>query len=210
MSVSRLAALAAICAVVVACTESPSQSVDSNLLVAAAASGPVIGSASGSGHALCSFPVEAGGMGCGPSDELRTFSFNAQLRADGSVSGRAQGRDRGFGTGGQVDILCLRFLSENRAAMLGVFTHVTGTPKVPAGALPPVVGRVVIFAVEDHGQGRAAAPDLITHLLPLADDDPLIPLFCAGQVDGLVDGLLPFFFFEAVRGNIQVRAPAAG
>ena len=210
MSFSRLAALVAIFAVVGACTEAPTQSVDSSLLVVAAASNPVVGSASGSGHALCSFPVEAGGIGCGLSDELRTFSFTAQLRADGSVRGRAQSQDRGFGGGAQADILCLRFLSDNRAAMIGVFTHVTGAPKVPTGPIPPVVGRIVIFAVEDNGQGNAAAPDLITHFLPLVDDDPLIAPFCAGQIDDLINGLLPPFLFEAERGNSQVRAPATG
>jgi len=104
--------------------------------------------------------------------------------------------------------VCVRFLSENLAAMIAVTTQMNGNLADGDDALlEPKIGRISIFAVEDNGQGNGAAPDKITHILPLADDDPLAAAFCGGFVDDLVSGLIPDFTFETLHGNVTVRAP---
>lgn len=191
-------------AVASACTESPTQPIDSIPLFAMAG-GPIIGSVTGSGHAPCatiafSFRCDVSN----PDGGLKTFSFNARLRADGSVGGRLQVNNRENGTQGQADIVCMRFTSDNRAWIIGVITNVQG---------PGNVGDLTAFAVEDNGEGSGSDADHISNLFPSPLPPGLAALVC-GEVDQN-DALLNFLFdnllsFEIANGNVQVRAPATG
>ena len=91
MSIPRIVALATTAALVSACGEAPTQLAEPGPAFGTVAGNPVVGSATGSGHNPCG-PDPANPFVCGTDEDspLRTFSFNARLHADGSVSGRAQ------------------------------------------------------------------------------------------------------------------------
>lgn len=81
-------------ATLAACAESPTQVVDTTPLFTITSAGPVVATATGSGHALCGDD----GAFCYSTDEdraLRTFTFTAQVREDGSTRGKAEFNNRG-------------------------------------------------------------------------------------------------------------------
>ena len=188
-------------AVTSACTESPTQPIDSIPLFAMAG-GRVIGSVTGSGHAPCATI----GFRCdvsNPDGGLRTFSFNARLRADGSVGGRFQVNNRENGIQGQGDIVCMRFTRDNRAWIIGVITNVQG---------PGNVGDLTAFAVEDNGEGSGSDADRISNLFPPGAAQGVAALVCGATendtfLNNLFDNSLDF---EIANGNVQVRAPTTG
>ena len=94
----------------------------------------VVHSATGSGH------MQLGG-------ELRTFSFSAVERNDGSVTGQAQLQARLVDSTSHVEIDCL---------------NVVGNVAIVSGTLDS--GITGAFAVEDNGEGGNAPPDRITLL----------------------------------------------
>jgi len=202
--------LLGLCAILLAsvagCSESPTETLspDFDLLTKVADRNAVVGSASGSGHTPCG-PNPDSPFLCGTDDGslLRTFSFNARLKADGSVSGRAQFINRDNGRELKVDIDCVRFFGAdmNRAWMIGTITHSTS-------ASDPV-GLVIGFAVEDNGEGNGADPDRTTGWAP--GPPFFVSLICDGGDDGGVPDFAfdNLFSYETVNGNIQVRAPDA-
>jgi len=201
---------------VVACTESPTRVVDSTPLPSgaldAASHGPVVGSASGSGHALCTDD----GSVCNsePEDDaLRTFTFTAQLHEDGAVRGKAQFNSRGRIQAWDVDIGCMLFRSAegkpNQVWMLGTLTRGYGQASDSPGPLPYVEGARVLFAVEDNGEGSQTTPDRIVGFgtVPEANYQGLCPLFNQQIEPFPLDGFFGAFSFAPIRGNIQVRSP---
>ena len=143
--------------------------------IALVAAAPILGqgdgvvhSATGSGH------VQLGG-------ELRTFSFNAVQRSDGSVTGQAQLQARLADNTTHVEIDCL---------------NVVGNVAIVSGTLPS--GVTGAFAVEDNGEGGNAAPDRIT-LLNTG------PFFTPGICMFLTPAVVAPFLLPIEHGNVQVR-----
>src|SRR5262245_9113054 len=106
----------------------------------ARAGGPIVASATGSGHTTV-------------AGELRTFSFVAQLDAGGVATGTAQTNNRMVGEMFQLSIDCLQVVA-NVAIVSGEFTRHTDTH---------AIGLTGIFAVVDSGPG-SSEPDQITQV----------------------------------------------
>lgn len=203
--------LVAIVAVLTACTESPTQVTDSTPLFAMASAGAVVASATGSGHALCTDD----GVFCYSEEgdrALRTFSFTAQVHADGTARGHAQFNNRGRDQAWDADVECVYIRPDkpNQAWIAGTLTRGSGQAPAPSGiAYAP--GVRVLFAVEDNGEGaKATAPDRILGFgtIPEGQYQAVCnapQLFPAAQLDFFMN----VFGFDPIRGNIQVRAPSA-
>ena len=202
----------------VACAESPMQVVDSEPPLSAAFApgghGPVVGSASGSGHSLCTDD----GSSCNsePGDDvLRTFSFNAKLLADGTARGKAQFNNRGRPQAWKADVECVLFRSAsgqpNQVWMFGTLTSGYGQASDSPGPFPYVEGARVLFAVEDNGEGSQATPDRIVGFatVPEGQYQAFCPLFNQQIEPFPLDGFFGAFSFATIRGNIQVRPPSA-
>ena len=128
----------------------------------------VVHSATGSGH------MQLGG-------ELRTFSFSAVERNDGSVTGQAQLQARLVDSTSHVEIDCL---------------NVVGNVAIVSGTLDS--GITGAFAVEDNGEGGNAPPDRIT-LLNTG------PFFTPGICKFLTPAVVAPFLLPIEKGNVQVR-----
>src|SRR3989442_870582 len=114
----------------------------------AAGSGP---SASGHGN------LTVGG-------ELRTFSFTAVTKSNGSVTGEAQLKSRASGVIIHVEINCLKVVG-NQAYISGVVRHANN---------PLFVGHTSIFRVIDNGEGANRPPDelsLLTTFVTVPPED---------------------------------------
>ena len=151
------------------------------LPLAAVAGGPsIVASATGSGH--FQYPSPTGGTA------LRTFSFEAHAYSDGTVSGNAQVKNRATDQTLNIHIDCLNVLG-NIAVVSGIAWSATGPGNTN--------GDDAIFAVEDNGQGAAAAPDKVTYAYTGTG------LVCTG-VHSPAD-LDPSLFYDVEGGNIQVH-----
>lgn len=223
--------LATTVATLAACTETPTRPADVELNFEPALSsvGPVVGSARGSGHALCTpdgvdCRAEVGGQGLlerYPGLEhgdlaLRTFSFSAQLGSDGNTRGKAQFNNRGREQAWDADVECMLFRTSagkpNQVWMLARLTRGHGQAPAPSG-IPYAEGVGVLFAVEDNGEGgQATGPDRMVGFatVPEAAYQAVCPLLNQ-QIEAIpgLDGFMADFGFAAIRGNIQVRPPAA-
>ena len=218
--------LVAAVATLAACAESPTQMTDLEVNFARSGNshGRVVGSASGSGHSLCS----PDGIDCRPEvggetlterydlDErdlaLRTFSFNVELYADGTARGQAQYNNRGLNQAWDVDVECVYFRPDkpNQAWMQGTLTRGYGQAASPGG-IPYAPGARVSFAVEDNGEGpTATAPDRIIGFGTVSEGQYQNACTAPESVPlGLLDFFMGSFGFDPIRGNIQVRAPSA-
>ena len=166
----RLALLALAAGVLAACDQAPTSptSYGRPSLAAGGNSGP---SATGAGHF-----DQAG--------ELRTFSFNAITKKDGTVNGHAELHNRLQDTRLHIDVNCLRVVG-NVAIMSGVVTNSND---------PTLVGDETLFSVQDNGEGAKAPPDLIS----------LVFLFPPGS--GFSCDLFAVAPTNAIEGgNVQVR-----
>lgn len=121
------------------------------------------------------------------NDELRTFSFHAIQKKDGTVTGNMTLHNRGLDSFLKVDINCL-LVTGNIATMSGVVTH-SDDPRGDFEGLP------AIFRVVDNGEGENSPPDLISGVVVLGDEDSLIT--CKDPFP------LTLRLIEA--GNIQVK-----
>jgi hypothetical protein len=128
----------------------------------------ILHSATGSGH------MQLGG-------ELRTFSFNAIEREDGSVSGHALLQARVIDTTGHVDVDCLN--------VVGNVALISGTARD---------GTTRAFGVEDNGEGGNASPDRITLVFSG-------PFFTPGVCMVLTPADAAPFLMPIEDGNVQVR-----
>jgi len=120
--------------------------------------------------------------------ELRTFSFMAQMQADGTTTGVAQVNNRAIDEMFELRIDCLRTFG-NTAIVSGVITRHTD---------PHAVGLTGIFAVVDSGEGTVAPePDLITQVFFFRPNT----ISCAdlGQADATP------FLVPVEAGNVQVH-----
>jgi hypothetical protein len=106
--------------------------------------GPVIGSATGSGHMVR------------PDGTFRSFSFAAVEHADGTVRGQLQLNSRGFDVFVHIAIDCLR-VEGNIAYMSGLITHSSNPDEA-------FVGELNRWAVQDNGEGARAAADLVSSI----------------------------------------------
>ncbi len=155
---SKLGLLLLLPAVAVGCSDQSLPTANTNPAGApalSASANPVVLSASGSGHANLD-----GGW--------RTFSFNAQKRADGTTTGQIQFRNRGNGSASHGEIFCLNEIGEGIYAIAarGTIRQAGGDPP-PFGLLPPAVlpdDWGMLFAVRDNGEGAGAAPDQFTQI----------------------------------------------
>lgn len=116
--------------------------------------------------------------------ELRTFSFHARRKKDGTVEGSLELHNRALGTRTHADIDCLRFISPTRAIMSGPITHTTNPVFV--------VGTHGFFTVTDNGEGAGDPEDTISNYFA-----PVRPQGCE----------LPFNLLERPieGGNVQLK-----
>jgi hypothetical protein len=149
-------------------------------LTAPAAEPPIVQLATGSGH--FQYPSPTGGTA------LRTFSFEARKYSDGTVNGNAQVTNRATDQTLNIHIDCLNVLG-NIAVVSGIAWSATGPGNTD--------GDDAIFAVEDNGQGAAAAPDKVTYAYTGTG------LVCSG-VHNPAD-LDPSLFYDVEGGNINVH-----
>lgn len=92
--------------------------------------------------------------------EKSTFTFNAVMKKDGSVSGKLIYHIRVFDISVRVDIICLK-VSGNSATMSGPITKLFGPGAETSGISE---GQSTIFTVVDNGEGNAASPDMFSDL----------------------------------------------
>jgi hypothetical protein len=120
--------------------------------------------------------------------ELRTFSFTAQMHADGSTTGVAQVNNRAIDEMFELRLDCLRAFG-NTAIVSGVITRHTD---------PHALGLTGIFAVVDSGEGAVASEsDLITQVFFFRPNT----LTCGD----LVPADATPFLVPVEAGNVQVH-----
>ncbi len=158
------------------CTETPTQSIDPDLLITAAAPQATFPSATGSGQLLDFRFAEP---------ELRTFSFNAKTLPDGSGSGRWQLQNRNATIRIQGDVECVS-VAGNQAWFAGPTTQ---------SDRPEQIGRTRFFTVVDNGQGNASPPDQLA----------FVPGSTTIPAQAWCDGMEVRDLFDIESGNIQVR-----
>ncbi len=132
--------------------------------------GPVIESVTGSGH------FTQGG-------QLRTFSFSAVKRADGTVTGEWQRFARAIGAKAHGDVTCFS-IAGNQAWLGGVVERTT--------TIPGEVGWTVV----DNGQGANSPADQIS-LQNVGGAPGFADTFCGDQPTKTM--------FDIEKGNIQIR-----
>ena len=143
--------------------------------------GAVVQSATGSGHFIL-------------IDELRTFTFNAKIKADGSVSGHFNliRHDIGSHVGGSV--ICLN-IQDNAAYFAGVIevSNLDDDPNFGVGAY-------VIWSTIDNGEGANYPKDQISLLLGNYN-------WTQEDVEGFCEAGAGFGYgyYDIVDGNIQVH-----
>ena len=115
--------------------------------------------------------------------QLRTFSFSAVKRADGTVTGEWQRFARAIGAKAHGDVTCFT-INGNQVWLGGVVERTTTVP-----------GEVA-WTVIDNGEGASSAPDQIS-LQSVGGGPGFADLLCAAQ--------LPRPMFDVEKGNIQIR-----
>ena len=122
------------------------------------------------------------GFFTGSGGGLRTFSFNAVTKNDGSVTGQANLHNRDEGNIYKVQINCLQVIG-NRASVSGV---------IKSSTVPGLEGQNAVFVVIDNGEGFGNFPDQISRLL-ITDEE----VDCRTEI--------PFRMFNIEGGNVQVK-----
>lgn len=115
--------------------------------------------------------------------QLRTFSFSAVKRADGTVTGEWQRFNRAIGAKAHGDVTCFT-RAGNQAWLGGVVERTTTVP-----------GEVA-WTVIDNGEGANSAPDQIS-LQSVGGGPGFADFRCAAQI--------PRTMFDIEKGNIQIR-----
>lgn len=162
-------------ATLAACNDATSPLLSNHSPIRNAVASPVLASATGAGNTLL-------------AGTLRTFSFTAHERADGSVGGMAQVDNRVVQEMFQVDIDCLQVF-DNLAVMSGLITRHTDTT---------AIGLPGIFAVRDVGEGYSSPPDSITQVFFFPRNSGVT---CLDVTPADVAGNMA----PIVGGNVQVR-----
>ena len=151
------------------------------LLPAPAAGATVVRSATGSGQV--EFTSDSG------ITALRTFAFEAAKSSDGTVTGRAQVKNRATGQTLHIQIDCLNVI-DNIAVLSGTATSATGPGNSD--------GDAEIFAVQDNGQGATESPDKVTRAFGNSG------LVCTDITAGNV-AQFTYLFTDVEGGNIQIH-----
>jgi hypothetical protein len=179
--------------------------------LSADAGNPVIRSARGSGHLQTTYNANFTEIG------LRTFTFNAIQRQDGSTTGHVRYNVHDQGDPAVThkvkgEVFCMVDLGDGMIAIGARGTHRTpydqppifapfGDPLLPAATLPDDWG--LFFVVRDNGEGAGAAgPDQLTGSVhtDLANTWGVCALGAAHPLAGLAEGYLN----DIDAGNIQV------
>ena len=126
--------------------------------------------------------VNGQGFLTGSEGGLRTFSFSAVTKNDGTVTGQANLHNRDEGNIYKVQINCLQIVG-NRASVSGV---------IKSSTVPGITGQNAVFVVIDNGEGSGSAPDQISRLL-ITDEE----VNCRTDIG--------FRLFDIEGGNIQVK-----
>lgn len=122
---------------------------------------------------------------------FRNFAFTAREYSNDTVKGRMQLKNRASGVMLHAKLDCLEIFGQV-AVMSGVAT---------GSNFPELEGAVVLFAVEDNGEGVNAPPDRITEVF--LDEPPPIPGLCE------LAGPPPEFLLAPIeKGNVQVHEAA--
>ncbi|HWN19926.1 MAG TPA: hypothetical protein VNO19_13510 [Gemmatimonadales bacterium] len=148
--------------------------------------GAVTASVTGSGHHT---RIVAG------VEDLTTFSFTAQQRADGTTSGQYQYtfRAAGFSVHGPVTCLSIR---GNEAWIGGTVGHI----KSPDPEDQSLVGADMWWRLEDNGEGASDAPDRTTGVgFAFSGSTITAESWCRDQPALLI-------LRDVESGNIEVRA----
>ncbi len=140
--------------------------------------GAVVQSATGSGHFIF-------------NEELRVFTFNAKLKADGTVSGHFNlyRHDGGTHVGGSVILLDIQ---GNVAYFAGV-VEVSNLGDDPSFG----VGSYVIWSAKDNGEGANYPPDEISLLIGSSG-------WTQADVENYYNSTI-YGYYDVEDGNIQVR-----
>ena len=120
---------------------------------------------------------------------LRTFSFEARMLGDGTVSGNAQVKNRATDQTLNIRIDCLNVIG-NVAILSGVAWSATGPGNTD--------GDGAIFAVEDNGQGANGGPDRVTYAYTGSG------LVCTDVTAANIGDLNPLFY-DVKGGNVQIH-----
>ena len=86
---------------------------------------------------------------------LRTFSFTVVEKADGTVTGNVEVKNRSLDVRAHIEVDCLQLVGATRAIVGGTITQSSNPGLIG-------IGRMSVFGVEDNGEGDAAPPDRIT------------------------------------------------
>jgi hypothetical protein len=157
---------------------SPDASAVAARIGAAASTGAVVESATGSAHRIRPLP----------DGDLWVLSFTAQKREDGTVTGHAHVDRKDLDAAWDVEVTCL--------SVVGNTAWIGGIIRNARGALP-VNGTVSYFYVIDNGEGGNSPPDRASavRINDAAGEDiefcTLRPLLLANT--------------EIAHGNVQVR-----
>ena len=146
--------------------------------VTGAASEGVVQSASGSAHRIRPLP----------DGELWVLTFNAEQRADGTVTGTAHIDRKDLDAAWDVEVTCMSVVG-NRAWIAGIVRNARGAI--------PRDGTVSYFYVTDNGEGANSALDRASAIR--INDLPGQDLaFCTDRPVVLPDSVI-------AHGNVQVR-----
>jgi hypothetical protein len=166
------------------------------LHLANAASGQVVQSARGSGHLTV-------------AGELRTFTFNAEKRADGSVTGEVQIIARQVDRVSHGRVTCMNVLGSS--AWIGVVVEEDNVVPTPFEG---------VFRVVDLGQAPGGSPDLLSLLQPVGPgraqvycnampSAPPLNLTQAGEIVITQPGSMSFTSSAVIPIDIGVFVPCA-
>ncbi len=170
---------------------------DASTIAASSSAGPVVLSATGSGHGVYTFEQGTG---------WRTFAFSARKYADGSVDGQVQVHNQVAENGLHGEIVCMGEVGDG---ILGIGARVTTYGTFTVANLPNLTADFAIFAVRDNGEGAGAAADQftgvdITGVTPTGVN--LALLACSNPAAlGLTPEVVELFLLDLQHGNIQVR-----
>jgi hypothetical protein len=123
-----------------------------------------------------------------PDGELWVLTFNAEKRADGTVTGYAHVDRKDLDVAWDIDVTCM--------SVVGNIAWIAGVIRNARGSLPRD-GTVSYFYVVDNGEGNAAPPDEAS-AIRLNDLEGQDRVFCE---------LRPLLLLRTViaHGNVQVH-----
>jgi len=128
------------------------------LVINAFTKAPTAPKVSGTKTAYGNAHVNGGGTTI-EKDKVSTFVFNAVQQDDGTITGHINYHYRGGDIYLQADVICMNIFG-NRATIGGIVTNIRTDN--PSNFI--VKGDVFTFTVQDNGQGKNAASDLISDL----------------------------------------------